>query len=114
MTTTTLPCTCGCGETQNVRTVVMTDKLWLEFFAVPGAERPQYAAACPVCISDWQRYAGPLNVVSTARTYVITGIDPKGYSRFAARNVQESHWVELVAGYQSLGWTNVRATPEAF
>jgi len=67
MTTNTFPRTCGCGETKNVRTVAMTDKLWTEFFLVNGAERPEYAAACLVCISDWQRFAGPLNEVSTAR-----------------------------------------------
>ena len=112
--TATLPRTCGCGETQDVTTVRMSDRLWTELFSVEGAERPQYAAACPVCISDWYRYAGPLDVVSTARTYVITGIDPQGYSKYADRNVQESQWVEMVAHYQALGWTHVHATPETF
>jgi hypothetical protein len=62
--TTTFPRVCGCGETQDVTTVVMSDKLWTEFFSVEGATRPDYATACRVCISDWQRYAGPLQVAS--------------------------------------------------
>lgn len=55
---------CGCGETRGVRTVVMSDRLWREFFAVEGAERPQVASACRVCIADWHRYAGPLKEVA--------------------------------------------------
>ena len=51
---------CGCGETQGTVTVELTDRLWQEFFAVEGAQRPTTATACRVCISDWQRYAGPL------------------------------------------------------
>lgn len=59
---------CGCGETQNVRTYEMTDRLWSEFFSTQDASgyrnvyRPLTAKACAVCVSDWQRYAGPLVV----------------------------------------------------
>lgn len=56
---------CGCGETRTVTTVVMSDRLWREFFAVEGAMRPATASACRVCISDWQRYAGPLTKEQT-------------------------------------------------
>jgi hypothetical protein len=89
MTTTTLPRTCGCGETQDVTTVRMSDRLWTELFSVEGAERPEYAAACPVCISDWYRYAGPLQVVSAVQH----GCAVCGYS------------------FDALPWTN-RATGE--
>ncbi len=55
---------CGCGEIQNVRAYVMTDRLWSEFFSIQDASgsqlRPETATACAVCVSDWQRYAGPL------------------------------------------------------
>lgn len=51
---------CGCGETTNLRTVAMTDKLWREFFSVEGAKRPLFATACTTCIADWNRYAAPL------------------------------------------------------
>jgi hypothetical protein len=61
---------CGCGETANLRTVEMSDRLWREFFEVEGAERPATATACPTCIADWERYASPLTEVkSPARKY---------------------------------------------
>lgn len=53
---------CGCGQRTGITTVIMTDRLWDEFFSVPGAQRPDTATACQTCISDWNRYAGPLTL----------------------------------------------------
>jgi hypothetical protein len=62
---------CGCGETQDVRVVEMTDKLWTEFFSPSGElnspDRPKTASACPMCIKDWQWYASPLIPVDLSR-----------------------------------------------
>ena len=55
--------TCGCGAPGTV--YVMSDRLWVEFFAVEGATRPATATACNMCVADWNAYAGPLTPART-------------------------------------------------
>lgn len=51
---------CGCGRTDGIREIVMSDRLWTEFFSTPEGDRPETVMGCPGCIVDWQRYAAPL------------------------------------------------------
>lgn len=51
---------CGCGRTDGIREIVMSDRLWTEFFSTPEGDRPETVMGCPGCLPDWQRFAGPL------------------------------------------------------
>jgi hypothetical protein len=57
---------CGCGRTDGIREIVMSDRLWTEFFSGPQ-ERPATVMVCPLCIVDWQRYAAPLTEVPVVK-----------------------------------------------
>ena len=54
---------CGCGRTDGIREIVMSDRLWTEFFSTPEGDRPETVMGCPGCLPDWQRFAGPLTEV---------------------------------------------------
>lgn len=54
---------CGCGRTDGVREIVMSDRLWDQFFSTPEGNRPDTVMVCPGCIVDMQAFAGPLTEV---------------------------------------------------
>lgn len=58
---------CGCGRTDHLREIVMSDGLWTEFFSTPDAIRPETVLGCPSCVNEWQRFT-PLTEVKVRET----------------------------------------------
>lgn len=68
---------CGCGETRGLRHIVMSDKLWDDFFSTPDAIRPPSVHVCRTCIVDMERYAAPLyEIPREAALWITQGTFP--------------------------------------